>query len=275
MTTPADTSDDVVYVPIPFGLVGQWLQFERWKKDDSSFGNDLRTGLNDWDGRWSMLHWLTESVVDDHAVASQTPRNYMMDVNLEYHLTFWFLSARLCYDTIAYLTVQMAADRDRGKLSAVSFNDLSKSKVQAAFQDVTKNLLNIVSDGRQVFEELKSIRDSLVHFVGQSGSKIEAPKRISIDIPNEKGVMFTVEHSRFADMYGSVEKWPVAETLTKHFRCIYELAGRLECCFLDHVATEKLPGAYRYLYRSMYEFLKVEQIDDFSQTKWVKTAADC
>ncbi|MEX2121604.1 MAG: hypothetical protein WD847_18600 [Pirellulales bacterium] len=221
-----------------------------------------------------MLQWVTEKVVEDHAVASEAPRNYMRDVSLEYHLTFWFLPARLCYDTIAYLAVQMVADGDRGKLSALSFNDLSGAKEKAAFRDITKNVLRIVKEAKHTFVELKTIRDSLVHFVGRPGNEVEAPKRININFSNVEGVKFTVQASRFADEYGSVDKWPVRQTLRKHFRLLYEIAGRLECCFLDHTAMEKLPGAYRFMRRSMFDFLDVANVEDFSHPKWAKSDID-
>lgn len=259
-----------VYIPTPFGLVGQWLQTERWRTEDRTFCRELGIGLNDWEGRWAMLNWVTERVIEDHEVANRQPRNYLQDVSLEYHLTFWFLTARLCYDTMAFLTVQMAVERDRGKLSPLSFNDLLRDRDRPSFQEGTNHLLSVIRESEAGFEELKQVRDKLVHFVGRAGNVVEPPKRINVTIPNNEGVLFTVETSRFADMYGTVDKWPVVDTLQKHARHIYETASKLECCFLDHNAQERVPGSYWGISRAMFDFLDCKSWHDYSPIKWEK-----
>lgn len=84
------------YVPLAFGLVNQWLDHQRWFQDDPALEVRLATGLNDWDGRWELLHWLTEKVIDDHEAASAIPRDFRHDVSLANLLTFWFIAARFC-----------------------------------------------------------------------------------------------------------------------------------------------------------------------------------
>lgn len=263
-----DVVQRVGYIAMPFGLVRQWLSDQRWRMQDSSLETRLATGLDDWDGRYELLHWLTERVVDDHNAASATPRDFRRDVSLANHLTFWFITARFCYDTIGYIAAQMADKRDCGKLPSLSFNDLCRHHARKSYSERTKAMLEIVRSAKEVFEEVKTIRDRLVHFIGQAGGEIKAPMRIYIDIPNQEGVQFIVERSRFADMHGPIRKWPMGETLSKHFRAIYESAARLECCFLDHVAAERLPGVYHYMSRRMFEFLGSDAFNDCSHQKW-------
>jgi len=257
-----------VFIPQPFGLVSQWLRSQRWSQNEPSLEKQLEVGLNDWEGRWSMLLWISERVHEDHQVASAEPRDYLRDVSLEYHLSYWFITARLCYDTIAFVTLQLSAERDRGKLPVDSFNKLLNQTPRDSLQPVTNALIDIALKSKDTFEELKHIRDSLVHFVGSSANNVNPPRRINVGIVNKGGVTFTVEASRFADFYKSVRDWDLLSTVRNHFRQIYELSSFLECAFLDHVASERIPGSYRGMSADIFDFLDCESIDDHSQAKW-------
>ena len=258
------------FIPFPMGLVQQWLQYERWNNNDRQLHKELGVALNDWEGRFRMLLWITRRVLDDFAVADQIPRNYMQDVALEYHLSYWFITARLCYDSLAFAAVQLSAQRDRGQLPKTSFNALSAHQSRQSYEAMTKAALQIVQSARSIFKELKDVRDSLVHFIGKSGGRAEAPKQVNIDIPNREGVRFTLDTSRFADLYGDIPKWPVEATIQKHFRHLYELASRLECCFLDHAAQDKLPGVFWQVERDVLGFVGFSEVEDHSGPKWEK-----
>ncbi len=68
-----------------------------------------------------------------------------------------FITARLCYDTIAFVTLQMSAERDRGKLPVDSFNKLLKQTPRDSLQPVTNALIDIALKSKDTFEELKHI----------------------------------------------------------------------------------------------------------------------